>query len=355
MYNLRPEIREKLPSFAREKPTQPMKKDHHYYASRKDNSWNNKARTSKKQYQFYQLYNDRAQPILQNQMHQEVEDQIFINEIRNAKTSFDRCKALERLQSRANERLFLQQKSDQANFQESTNLKLKNIIDLQSSYDKKMMAKAIQAKHVVHSDNKWNFILEADKKHTDFVITDVSIRGEERYVSHVNSKIEEEKSLEDLKRKAYQENHDAIRRSFWRQTERNAELEEKSKLSTKRPHSHSVTKDLTIRTVGTPDIKLETSVTDEITTLKTASSIKPTGTYGLRLSTSGTDDFNPYFADTTRSKESHAPLVQEYGLPNFIKKPIKPLNFGGDSSLGQTSQRLGRTIQRLSEPKKVRI
>ena len=163
--------------------------------------WNNKHRLTEKYYPFYHKYHDKAIPNIEKLKLEEQKDKKIMEKMRIQRLAENRAEALNRIHDRAQERKLIQIKSRQAP-QQFIAEELDRMI---LPYEKTLEKKAIMTKHAVHTDNKWNFLLEHDQKRAQLYVTPPMVKGEESLISHVQKKVKEEMELEALREKAFRD------------------------------------------------------------------------------------------------------------------------------------------------------
>lgn len=231
MHTLSPEIRNQLPEFSKHPPNKPLTKNFEFYSNpNNDISWNNKFRTGRKQYQFFHKQLDDKQSIIDQIKDQQIQDLRNEEEMRIIRANAGKADVQERTRSRKNERVFLQIKSQQQLHSPNEALTLQNFGWLSQPTDVKLYKTAISAKHVARTDNKWNYILEADQKFVDQLVRPISVKREEEFHSNMQNKLEGERCIHDLQRKAFEQRHDEIRNSFLARHDKNYDFEKKCKL-----------------------------------------------------------------------------------------------------------------------------
>lgn len=173
-------------------------------------AWNNKYRTNAKNYKFYHQYNERALPSIKSLEHEEVEAKKMLERARLERLAENRAHILNCFQDRAQERKFMEVKSHQTSLQPSAH----ELDRMMQSHEQTLVKKAIAAKHAVHTDNKWNYLLEHDQKRCDLYIRPQMLEAEGKLMNHVHKKLQEEAELEAKKEMAALEKRNEIRRSF---------------------------------------------------------------------------------------------------------------------------------------------
>lgn len=230
-HRLHPDIRDKLPTFARFRAQKQIIKDSNYYHTAKnDIHWNNKARMSEKFYPYYhKLADDAAQRLEQDRI-DEIQRNKLMEELRIAKINQMKLETVERTRARKQERKLLQVKSHQGLSTKDGLPTLQEFSWLNLPADNTLIHKVVSAKHAITTENKWNYLLEADQKYVDHVVVPVSVKGEEQFNAHIQKRLEEEKALRELQKQAFKKKHDETRDRFLAQHERNFEFEKHCKL-----------------------------------------------------------------------------------------------------------------------------
>lgn len=231
LYTLSPEIRDKLPEFARFPPTKPVIKDGKYYHTpNKEINWNNKHHIADKIYPYYHKVVDEGAAIIVQKRQKELDDEKRAESVRIAKAIEKKSEAIQLTQDRREERKLLQVKSHQPLGPGDELPTLQEYEWLNSPADRVLTQRVLSAKHATRTDNKWNFVLDADQKHVDQLLMPISVRGEERLHQHIQKKLVEEKQMKELEGIAFKQRYNEIRETFLNQHQKNMEFEKKCHL-----------------------------------------------------------------------------------------------------------------------------
>lgn len=239
MHSLKPEVRDQMPDFAKFKPQEIVVKDYTYLNNPANNgfAWNNKQRIGPKFYPYYHKYNDQAKSQIEKNIQLEIEDKKTDERARIARLARDHKETFNQLHGRIQERTLLQIKSHQSLVNDSEPLTAEKIDRMTQPYLKTLSKKAIMAKHSVHNDNKWNFLLENDQKRSELLITPVSVKGEEELIQSFKKKLEEEQQIKQLEAQTYEEFRKNVRKAFKQRHQANLKLVNQNAPQSKEPGS----------------------------------------------------------------------------------------------------------------------
>lgn len=175
-------------------------------------AWNNKNRARGKYYSFYHGNNDKFLPTLQRMEMEEMEIKALRDKERIQRLAENRSEILKSYHDRTQVRKLIQIKSNQKLRGALHSLSAEEFDKMMIPYEKDLVKKAISTKHAVHTDNKWNFLLEHDRKRADLFITEYTVRAEEELVANFQKKIQNELETEALLEKAKHEQIKNFRR-----------------------------------------------------------------------------------------------------------------------------------------------
>lgn len=223
--NLKPEVIEQLPRFALYPSTSEFKKDYNYY-KHTDNAWNNKHRIGKRLLPYYHGLHEKAMPKINQLKQLELEDKEQQEIWKRALLTMTHKESYLRLQTRAAERKHLETASGQRrpDFQTHSNPEIEFQISEKASMNKPLQSKLVTSKHTL-TDNKWNYLLEVDKKRAALLIRPESIQKEAEFIEMVQKKVKDEENVEKLREQAFKEKRNEIREKFIRRHNSNVDLD----------------------------------------------------------------------------------------------------------------------------------
>lgn len=342
--SISPDLLERMPRFMQETRDPIAIKDFTYYCHQ-GNLWNSKYRTSKKIMPFYHSPGNKFVKQHDYLKQRESDEKEFREAMRKMMIMETRAKSHSLLKTRITQRNQLAEASGLKVDNPSPGSFTSHFPATETDPMRKtFQMKLIRGRHMI-DQNKWNYFLDANKKHTNLLANSFAMQKEDEYIERMQRKLQEDALINSLRERAFEEKRRELREKLAYRHNATSELVEKSHLS-------KSSKD------ATPSAGMNRSV--YLSSERNGSPHKSQWAYTPKYNR------DEQFSESMSPVKGNASMLSSFGnntsaqeLPGFSPKVSLPRNltfrsrFSHKDASAEASPSKAEYIENLSKPREV--